>query len=317
MLRNTLASFVNADKPKEMTFRITVVDNNSDDETRQVVENFQSENRIDLRYLFEKRQGRSYAVNTGIRKTQADIVGFVDDDEEISEDWLVEVEKVFSERWDGIDFISGRCLPRWEISLPTWLPMGYKSVIGVVDCGEDEKVFGKDFDGVMTGGNSVIKLDVLREVGLYNESLGRTDKGLLGCEEEEMMYRLIDAGKRGIYYPKLVIHHFVTANRMTKKYHRNWYYSWGKSNAMMSKIRPMPSIPTLFGVQRYLYREAIIGFLKMIIDYMRLDFLSAFGNETKCWVLVGSIAGVWQMKRRNQQFQSHIETDKSKVKVNV
>jgi glycosyltransferase involved in cell wall biosynthesis len=289
MLRDALTSFVNADRPKEMTFRITVVDNNSNDNTRQVVEDFQKEKEIDLRYLFEKKQGRSCAVNAGIRNAEADIIGFIDDDEEISKDWFAEVEKVFGERWDEIDFISGRYLPRWEKEPPSWLPEGYEGIVGILDCGEEEKVFGEEFDGVMVGGNSVIKLNVLREVGLYNESLGRTDKGLLCCEDEEITYRLLNAGKRGIYYPRLVIHHFIAANRMTKKYHRSWCYGWGKSNAMMSKICPMPSIPTLFGVQRYLYKDAIKGFLKMIFDYLRLDFRGAFGNELKCWTLAGNI----------------------------
>ncbi len=35
-----------------------------------------------LRYLFEKNQGKSWALNSGIAATSGDLLGIIDDDEE-------------------------------------------------------------------------------------------------------------------------------------------------------------------------------------------------------------------------------------------
>src|SRR4051812_38281339 len=48
------------------TWEVVVVDNNSTDHTRAVVESRQASYPVTLRYLFEPRQGNSFALNTGI-----------------------------------------------------------------------------------------------------------------------------------------------------------------------------------------------------------------------------------------------------------
>jgi glucosyl-dolichyl phosphate glucuronosyltransferase len=296
MLRRTLTSIINAKKPESMTVGVTVVDNNSKDNTRSVVEEFQAGGEFDLNYIFEPRQGRTFALNTGIKNADCDLLGTIDDDEELADNWIVEVEKVFAERWDKIDFMSGRCLPRFEVEPPEWLPKGYTAIIGKIDCGEDELEFGKNFDGILSGGNSVIKLSVFHEIGLYNESLGRTEKGLLTCDDDEMHHRLLKNGKRGIHNPKMLIYHFVPAERLTKKYHRQWCYGWGLSSAVRDKIILQPPMPEILGVPRHLYGETLRGLLKMTSQYLRLNFNAAFEHELPFWILRGYRFSVKRMK---------------------
>ncbi len=290
MLRKTLQSMVAADKPQKMSVRVTVVDNNSKDHTKKIVEEFQAKNEINLHYIFEPRQGRTKALNAGIKNADADLLGTIDDDEEVAKHWFMEVERIFMERSDSIDFISGRCLPNFEKEPPDWLPpTGYNGVIGKIDCGEKELTFGKDFDGVLSGGNSVIKLSVFHEIGFYNEDLGRTEKGLLTCDDDEIHHRLLNAEKKGIHDPQLLIYHFVPASRLTKKYHRVWCYGWGTSRAVMDKLIPPKPLPRLFGVPRYLYGEAARGVLKMLSAFLRFNPNEAFRHELPFWVLYGYI----------------------------
>ena len=51
------------------------------------------------------------------------------------------------------------------------------------------------------GGNAVIRRSMLEKVGPYKTWLGRTDKGLLSGEDEDMYHRLLAAGARGFTYP--------------------------------------------------------------------------------------------------------------------
>lgn len=318
MLHRTLVSMADAEKPDSLSLRVTVVDNNSKDNTRNVVEEFQAEGKLDLHYLFEPRQGRTVALNTGIKNADSDLLGTIDDDEELAEDWFVEVEKVFSSRWDEVDFMSGKCLPRFEVEPPKWLPEIYEAIIGKIDCGEEELIFGKNFDGVLSGGNSVIKLSAYNEVGLYNENLGRTEKGLLTCDDDEMHFRLLKYKKRGIHNPKMLIHHFVPVERLTKKYHREWCYGWGISRVLRDRILSQPRMKDIFGVPRYLFGDAIRGLRKMVFSYLRLDFKAAFEHELPLWILAGYIRGVWKFNGKSDTekimlHRSEIVNSKTKV----
>ena len=58
-----------------------------------------------LRYLFERRPGRSNALNTGIAACEGDLVGMIDDDEEIDRSWFRAIRAAFER--PGLDFIGG------------------------------------------------------------------------------------------------------------------------------------------------------------------------------------------------------------------
>src|SRR5829696_1689033 len=90
-----LKSLERAQIPPGLTVGITVVDNNSKDTTREVVESWQPQFNGRLQYLFEEKQGRSAALNKGITGSQSELVGFIDDDEEIDVTWYQTVHDAF------------------------------------------------------------------------------------------------------------------------------------------------------------------------------------------------------------------------------
>ncbi len=63
---------------------LTAVENNSVDNPSEVVRKCQTNFKLDLRYLFERRQGKSRALNTGIWNADADLVGLIDDDVDVA-----------------------------------------------------------------------------------------------------------------------------------------------------------------------------------------------------------------------------------------
>src|SRR5690349_16399176 len=82
-----LKSLHAASIPEGLTVGITIVDNNSSDNTREVVESWREQFGDRLRYVFERMQGRSAALNAGITASEGDLIGFIDDDEEIDPTW--------------------------------------------------------------------------------------------------------------------------------------------------------------------------------------------------------------------------------------
>ncbi len=285
LLDLTLKSLAKAERPDGLELTVVVVDNNSGDDTKSVVESWKSQ--LPLVYIFESRQGKSRALNTGIENSDSDLIGMIDDDEEVAETWLVELARVFLARWNEVDFIGGRYTPCWEVPPPSWLPKQYTGVVGFSNPGEEELPYGGDFKGMMPGGNAVVKLSALREVGLYNENLGPVGKDLMGCEDDDMYQRLLGAGKHGIYCPKLTIYHRVPAYRLTKKYFRRWCYGWGASQSVIDQHRPQFDGPRVFGVPRFMFGDGVRGALKMLSSMVRLKSDEAFAHELSLWILAG------------------------------
>jgi len=83
LLSRLLESIRIAEQPPGMRIRTIVVDNNSSDGTRALVERAQRGWRGILEYRFEPVQSKSAALNNGLSVVNADLVGMLDDDEEI------------------------------------------------------------------------------------------------------------------------------------------------------------------------------------------------------------------------------------------
>jgi glucosyl-dolichyl phosphate glucuronosyltransferase len=287
LLRKTLRSLLDARVPPGLDVRITVVDNNSKDDTREVTLSEQAKAKLPISYVFEKKQGRSPALNAGVAATTGSHVGFIDDDEEIDASWYEVVHSVFAAH--DLDFIGGPYVPRFESEIPSWLPSEYNSVIGVVDGGTNRVPFDRSYPGILMGGNAVFTRKILKKVGPYSTSLGRSGNRLLSCEDEEMYERLLTAGARGMYVPELIIYHFVPTERLTKRYHRAWCFWQSVSSAVLDRIRPQPTAYVL-GVPRYFYGRALRGMFQLVNIWNR-EPASRFSNELSLWELAGFFYG--------------------------
>src|SRR5262245_5595839 len=170
--------------PPSLNVRITVVDNNCTDGTRELVRVRQADFNGRLTYLFEPRPGKPFALNTGIDATSGDLIGLIDDDEEIDRQWYRCIEQ--ASRNERLDFIGGRCRPRWDGERPAWLGSYYRGVIGWVENGLEPLDFGPSFAGILTGGNAVIRRSIMRKAGPYSTALSRTPTRLMGAEDEHL-----------------------------------------------------------------------------------------------------------------------------------
>lgn len=253
LLRRALASVLAAHVPDGVTRRVVVVDNNSSDDTRAAVAEFEPAFGGALSYLYEPRTGKSHALNTGIAATDGDVVGMIDDDEELDPGWFDEVARALAD--PTVDYITGPYAPNWAEAPPAWLTeLGPSAVVGWVDGGPEVRTIGVDYDGIMMGGNAVIRRHVLLAAGPYNPALGPTAAARLGSgEDDDMQRRLHALGARGQYRPALVVRHYVPAERMTRAYHRRWFLRHGISMGVMSAgpsgVRE--PVPYLLGAPRH------------------------------------------------------------------
>lgn len=285
LLARTLESLLDAPVPAGLSTRVLVIDNGSTDGTGPLLEWMRARFHGRVEAIHERRRGKSRALNAGIAVSRADLIGMIDDDEEIDAGWYAEVFRAFQD--PSLQFAGGPYRPRWSTPPPPWLPTEYPAVIGSVDSGTDERDFGRDFPGILKGGNAVIRRDVLLRVGPYAEHLGPSgDARLLSCEDEEMYWRLLDAGARGRYLPGLVVHHHVLPSRLSPGYFRRWCFWRGVSRGLMDRAHPMP-VAYLAGVPRFLYGRAAQGLFKLATHALGSNRPSKLADELSVWDLAG------------------------------
>jgi glycosyltransferase involved in cell wall biosynthesis len=290
LLSRALESLLAADRPDGLETGITVVDNRSTDDTRVVIESFVPRFGGRLQYVYEPNPGRSHALNAGIAASRGELVGMIDDDEEVDRGWLLTIAAAFED--PATDFIGGPYLPRWGGERPGWLGTAYGSVIGWAESGQATQRFGPGCEAMLMGGNAVIRQSVLQRVGPYSTDLGRTPgRRLLSCEDEDMFARLLSIGARGFYRPDLIIHHYVPPERLTKRYFRRWCFWRGVSQGVLDRRRPA-AVPYLLGVPRYMIGMAVRGTIDMVRPlFGRREPARTFKNELAWWDLVGFIYG--------------------------
>jgi glucosyl-dolichyl phosphate glucuronosyltransferase len=290
LLPLALNSLFAAEVPAGLEVSITVIDNNSTDGTRSVIESFQQRFGDRIHYCFERKQGRSHALNAGIAATTGEFIGVMDDDEEIGSTWFTVVYEAFKNK--ELDFIGGPLKPIWTIAPPDWLPHEYGGVIGWVDAGDKEVPYDSNYPGILMGGNAVFKRTVLEQVGGYTTWLGRTDKGLLTGEDEELYGRLLAHGAKGMYLPGMMVQQHVPNERMTKSYFRRWCFWRGVSLGLLDRTRRRP-VAYLFGIPRWHYRKAFRGMLSTTkhLVVKPKEPSQAFAAELGIWDWLGLLYG--------------------------
>ncbi|MHC4743963.1 MAG: glycosyltransferase, partial [Planctomycetota bacterium] len=189
---------------------VIVVDNNSNDDTPQVVARYPS-----VRYIFEERLGLSYARNTGVENSEGDIIAFIDDDAEASSQWLEALLEIYDSTRD-VWAAGGKVLPIWDSEKPAWLTQEYNRSLSLVEWGENARALC--WPERIIGTNCSFRRRVFDDIGLFDTCLGRIGTALLGNEDTEIQQRIHALGHLVYYSPQAVVYHHVTASRMTKDY---------------------------------------------------------------------------------------------------
>jgi len=262
LLAQTLDSLANMrDVPG--TWDVLVVDNNSSDDTANVVADRAKSFPVPLRYLHEPRQGKSHALNTGLAHIATDVVAFTDDDVRVSEGWLGAAMRVMAERPD-VAYVGGPVHPIWGARPPAWFPPANGNLwgtIAILDYGPSPFEY-EAARRVPIGANMAVRRAIIERAGGFAPELGRTGASLLGQEQAEFFYRTRALDARGEYVPAMAVSHHVPAARLTRRYFRRWWWWKGVSRSRLHALHPhtetgvpLTGAPRIAGVPRFVYRE--------------------------------------------------------------
>jgi len=222
----TLKSIVNQNYP-ESCYEILVIDNNSIDDTADVIKNFIKTNSFpNIRYILEEKQGLNFSRNRGVKEAMGDITAFIDDDATADVHWVKNLYKSY--RNDNIGCVGGKSILKWPNGKrPAWLTNIFDSLYSGFDLGTEEEIELKS--NFPYGTNISFRKEAVINERMFSSNLGRVGKNLIGGGETEMCMKLYQTGWKIIYNPSAIVYHHVPESRINKKWLGRRVYGRGIS----------------------------------------------------------------------------------------
>ena len=281
-MASALDSVAKSILPDFTVWEILVVDNNSTDQTAETVQNFCRRYPGRFGYVFEPRQGKSYALNTGILESRGAILAFMDDDTTVEPTWLQRLtDPLCDSAWSGS---GGPVILQWSSPRPRWLRMDSMAAPLV---GFNPNREAGEIRESLFGGNMALRRTMFEKYGIFRTDLGPGSSGETPRQNEdtEFVRRVLAAGERLFYEPSAVVFHPVPASRLQKRYFLRWWLDKGRADIRMLGVPPevkwsLGGIPLCF-VRRLMHWTA-----RWIID---LEPSERFSSRLKVQWLLGMI----------------------------
>jgi glycosyltransferase involved in cell wall biosynthesis len=197
-LRRTLESLEEMITPQEVHWEVIVVDNNSMDDTKGVTNAFAKANPGSFKYVFEERQGKSFALNTGVRYAQGEIVAFTDDDCIVSSNWIGSIVREF-EADPRLTGIGGMVKLYNKHDKPVAIRLAKSRAT----------VSGSNFDPgfiPIIGANMAFKRIACNAIGGFDTDLGPGCK-TKSAEDVDFLYRICINDFKVVYVPEVLVYH--------------------------------------------------------------------------------------------------------------
>jgi len=269
-------------------YEVVVVDNNSTDSTRAVVESFLARGSPSLRYLFEARQGASHGRNTGILVARAPIIAFTDDDVTVAPDWIATLKRLLDEHPE-VECVGGRVLPHGDSTLPSWLTREHWAPLALLDYGDQAFYVTPTRRLCLITANAAFRAAVFGRIGLFSPDV-QSFKRETATEDHELLLRLWRSGGQGLYAPTLVVTSDIAEDRFAKGYHRRWHRRHGRFSALMhDEGLEQTRFGSWLGVPAWIYRELVEGAVRWLSCFLGGNPDRAFFHETRIRFAVGFI----------------------------
>jgi len=279
LLRHALESLLAQQLDDTVRYEIIVVDNNSTDETRQVVDEFIGRGHQHLRYVFEQRQGLSYARNAAVEAARAPILAFTDDDVRVAPTWVQTIKRSLDHHPE-VDCVGGKIVPRWPAPPPVWLTERHWGPLAIVDYGDQPFYVSMENQLCLLTANMAIRKEVLEGIGRFQPQLQRVQNRVGSMEDHELLIRLWKGQRQGMYVPELVVAADITMDRLDKTYHRRWHFGHGYFYAI-ARLEHMErsQLGRFFGVPAHLYKRAALDAAQWLGSVVRGNLDRAFDHE--------------------------------------
>lgn len=169
--------------------------------------------------------GLSKARNLAIDKSDAEWIGFLDDDAVVSSGYIKKAIEIIDS--SKFDCFGGHIRSRWKYGRPGWLSRQFgtkpllRSQAGFIE------------DGYNWGSNLFIKRQALEKVGKFPEHIGLSGTHLGYAAENIVQIRLREEGYKIGYVPTFEIEHTVLPHKLKMSWHLRSAYATGRDGRVV------------------------------------------------------------------------------------
>jgi len=212
IIEKTLSCLFKSITFAKIDYEVILVDNNSNDNTLNLVNKFEKENKVRITKLNNPKQGLIYSRIKSANFISKDYVSFIDDDNFLREDFVSNLSNIITSLKP--DVIGGRTICTSDSPFPKW----WDKNKGYYACGSRFKNTGyinnplSKFWGAGLTANAVYLKQALLKMEFY--CTGRIGNKQLGGEDNEINYRMRLLGAKFYYSSKLVIYHYMRSERL-------------------------------------------------------------------------------------------------------
>jgi glucosyl-dolichyl phosphate glucuronosyltransferase len=290
-LATALESVAVSRLPESVCWEVLVVDNNSTDQTREVIEKFASQYPGRFRYAFEPHPGKSHALNSAIRHTNARILAFMDDDVKVEPDWLRMLTRIFDDpEYAGA---GGRILPEFEFKPPPWLETSARYALAPLAMFDLGPTAGRLREPPF-GTNMAFRKEVFARYGDFRRDLGPQPGSEIRSEDTEFGMRLLQGGEHLWYEPAAVVHHAIARSRITQDYFLKWWFDKARADIREHGISPGTRW-YVAGIPLHLIRRLIVWTFRWLLAFRSGRRFSA---KLNLWMVVGAMKEYRDQSRR-------------------
>lgn len=218
IIEKCLASLLQLDHLSEFVEKIVVVDNNSNDSTKELIIKWAKQYEI-IKYEFEAKQGLAHA-RQHAAYANTEWVIYVDDDNLLGTNWLIELYNVASNN-NHIGVVNGAVIatPQEELSCEeeNCLRVIYRDLACTHLYGEDT-VGSKNT--IPMGAGMCIRTSALKFINSrgWITLEGRKGEKLSSGEDGELCSLVFAQGYEYLFNPKMKLSHIIPKKRLQQEY---------------------------------------------------------------------------------------------------
>ncbi len=253
-----------------VSYELLFINNNSTDNTEQVLKGLALQSGIKLRSVIETQQGIVFARNRALNECmEDDYMLFMDDDELPASNNMVENAVKELEKNDVL-CVGGKVAVDFGDNLrPKWLVDELLGFYAEIDYGDEPFLIKDDSTPIWT---SIIAYNMtifrnhknLRFDGRYN----RVGIGVGGGSDAIMFRNMLDLGIKMKYLPGMSVLHFVEPWRMTRLYFWRLHFISGRKKGFNDTAAYKTN---LFGVPPFLMFQFTKHLLKTLVLFLKRD----------------------------------------------
>jgi len=287
---------------ESISWEIIVVDNNSDDDTRKVVEGYQAEwaRPYPLKYCFEERQGAGFARIKAVKEAEGKLIGFLDDDCVPEVNWVFEALR-FALNHPKAGIWGSRIFPKFEADPPKdFVRIAKHFAISAPD-EDQEKILKAQIlqlppsAGLVCRKNSWVE-SVPGEPTLTGKAKSVFPQHMQG-EDDEISLHIFKVGWEIWYNPKMRVFHYIPQERLTKKY----ILPLVRANGLA--LYSLRSVLAKAWEKPVIFFKIFLGFsyraLLLLLRYRRQAFSDLVTRSELEFFISGAISPFWSILHKS------------------